>query len=46
MIYLTVDDPLFIHAEQLRLFGGVPGIRDLGLLSPRFHARKAATAPI
>lgn len=32
MIYLTLDDALYIHAEQLRLFGGAPGIRDLGLV--------------
>lgn len=30
--YLTLDDALFIHTEQLRLFGGAPGIRDLGLV--------------
>ena len=32
MIYLTLDEALFIHREQLRLFGGAPGIRDLGLV--------------
>ncbi len=32
MIYLTPADARFIHAEQLRLFGGAPGIRDPGLL--------------
>lgn len=32
MIYLTLEDALYIHAEQLRLFGGAPGIRDLGLV--------------
>jgi len=30
--YLTLDDALFIHAEQLRLFGGAPGVRDFGLI--------------
>jgi death-on-curing protein len=30
--YLTLDDVLYIHAEQLRLFGGAPGVRDLGLI--------------
>lgn len=31
-LYVTLDDALFIHAEQIRLFGGAPGIRDLGLI--------------
>jgi death on curing protein len=30
--YLTLDDALFIHDEQLKLFGGAPGVRDLGLI--------------
>lgn len=33
MVYLTAADARFIHAEQLRLFGGAPGIRDPGLLA-------------
>lgn len=32
MDYLTLDDALFVHAEQLRLFGGAPGVRDYGLI--------------
>lgn len=32
MEYLTLDDALYIHSEQLRLFGGAPGVRDLGLI--------------
>ena len=32
MLYLTLQDALYIHAEQLRLFGGAPGIRDMGLI--------------
>lgn len=32
MDYLSLDDALHIHAEQLRLFGGAPGIRDPGLI--------------
>lgn len=31
-IYLTLDDVLFLHAEQIRLFGGADGIRDQGLI--------------
>ena len=32
MEYLTLEDALYIHAEQLRLFGGAEGVRDLGLI--------------
>lgn len=32
MDYLTLEDALYIHAEQLRLFGGAQGVRDLGLI--------------
>ena len=32
MEYLTLEDALYIHAEQLRLFGGAQGVRDLGLI--------------
>jgi death-on-curing protein len=31
-IYLTLEDALYIHAEQIRLFGGAAGVRDLGLI--------------
>lgn len=32
MEYLSLDDALYIHGEQIRLFGGAPGVRDLGLI--------------
>lgn len=32
MDYLSLDDALYIHAEQLRLFGGARGVRDYGLI--------------
>lgn len=32
MDYLTLEDALFIHSAQLRLFGGAPGVRDFGLI--------------
>jgi death on curing protein len=32
VIYLTTQDVLFILAEQLARFGGMPGVRDRGLL--------------
>lgn len=31
-VYLTLADVLFIHGEQIRLFGGGEGVRDLGLV--------------
>lgn len=31
-LLLTLDEVLSLHAEQIRLFGGSSGIRDLGLL--------------
>lgn len=31
-VYLTLDDVLYLHDEQLRLFGGAPGVRDEGLI--------------
>jgi death-on-curing protein len=31
-IYLTLDDVLWIHDEQIRLFGGAHGERDQGLI--------------
>jgi len=30
--YLTLEDALFIHSAQLRLFGGAAGVRDFGLI--------------
>ena len=31
-IYLTIDDALWLHGEQLKIYGGAAGVRDLGLL--------------
>jgi death on curing protein len=30
--YLTIDDVLWIHDEQLRLYGGAFGVRDEGMI--------------
>lgn len=30
--FLTVEDLLFLHADQVRRYGGSPGVRDAGLL--------------
>jgi death-on-curing protein len=32
IIYLTLEDAIAIHDEQIRLFGGAAGIRDEGLI--------------
>lgn len=32
MNYLSLEDALYIHGEQIRLFGGSAGVRDLGLI--------------
>ncbi|ODT47323.1 type II toxin-antitoxin system death-on-curing family toxin [Devosia sp. 63-57] len=31
-IYLTLDDVLWIHEEQIREYGGAAGVRDAGLI--------------
>lgn len=31
--FLTLDEVLALHADQIERYGGSPGIRDLGLLS-------------
>lgn len=31
-IYLTMDDVLWVHGEQLREYGGAQGVRDAGLI--------------
>jgi death-on-curing protein len=31
-VYLSLDDVLYLHEEQLRLFGGAAGTRDEGLI--------------
>jgi death-on-curing protein len=30
--FLSIDEVLALHAQQIRLFGGAAGVRDLGLL--------------
>jgi death-on-curing protein len=31
-LFLTLDEVLGIHADQIRRYGGSPGLRDLGLM--------------
>lgn len=35
---MTLDDAIEIHKDQLRLFGGTPGIKDLGLVDSAISA--------
>jgi death-on-curing protein len=32
IVFLTLDEALLIHADQIRRYGGIHGVRDLGLL--------------
>jgi death-on-curing protein len=32
-LFLTLDEALLVHADQIRRYGGMPGVRDMGLLS-------------
>lgn len=32
IVYLTLDDTLFIHADQIETYGGAAGVRDQGLV--------------
>jgi len=32
-VFLKLDEALLIHADQIRRYGGMHGVRDLGLLS-------------
>ena len=40
--WLTEAQVKMLHAESLRLFGGLPGIRDLGLLALRENLEATA----
>ena len=40
-LFLTFDEVLSLHAEQIRLFGGASGIRDLGLLQSALGSTEA-----
>src|SRR5687768_13171447 len=36
-IYVTLEDAVAIHGDQLSLYGGAPGIRDVGLIVSALH---------
>ena len=40
-LFLTLDEVLSLHAEQIRLFGGSSGIRDVGLLQSAMGSAEA-----
>lgn len=40
-VFLTTDEVLALHADQIRRYGGSGGIRDLGLLSSALAAPAA-----
>jgi death-on-curing protein len=40
-IFLTVDDVLSLHADQLELYGGSPGVRDAGALESAVQMAQA-----
>jgi len=51
-LWLSVDQVLWLHALQIREFGGLPGVRDLGLLESalsrvrhRHHYAELTTVP-
>ena len=37
IVYLSVDEALAIHEELISRFGGLSGVRDLGLLESALH---------
>lgn len=39
--FLTLDEVLALHADQLDRYGGSPGVRDLGLLESALAAPRA-----
>ena len=41
-LFLTLDEVLTIHADQIDRYGGSPGVRDLGLLQSALAQPQAA----
>ena len=41
-VFLTLDEVLDIHRDQIQRYGGTPGIRDLGLLQSALAQPEAA----
>ena len=41
VVFLTLDEVLALHADQIARYGGRPGIREIGLLESALAAPKA-----
>jgi len=41
VVFLTLDEVLAIHADQIARYGGRPGVRDIGLLESALATPKA-----
>src|SRR4051812_48679311 len=44
--FLTLESVLHLHARQIELYGGAPGIRDLGLLQSAVAMPEAGFGPV
>jgi len=42
VVFLTLDEVIALHADQIERYGGRPGIRDLGLLQSALGTPSAA----
>ncbi len=42
VLFLRLDEVLALHAEQINLYGGIHGIRDLGLLESAIASPEAS----
>jgi death-on-curing protein len=40
-VFLTLDEVLALHADQIQRYGGSPGVRDIGLLESALAAPRA-----
>jgi death-on-curing protein len=45
-LFLTLDEALAIHADQIRRYGGSHGVRDVGLLSSALAMPQASFAGV
>ncbi|MBX7115961.1 MAG: type II toxin-antitoxin system death-on-curing family toxin [Myxococcaceae bacterium] len=42
VLFLRLDEVLFLHAEQIDRYGGIQGVRDLGLLESAIASPEAS----
>jgi death-on-curing protein len=45
-LFLTLDEVLAVHSDQIRRYGGTSGVRDLGLLSSALAMPRASFASV